>query len=178
MKYQTIAEVYEGNDKIREKLKATVANLSEQQANTLPEGEKWTVAGIVEHLSMVEDGITRVSAKLLKAAQPTGGQTNGEVKFSEIFLGHIAGAGEKKFEAPERIHPSGILTIKESLARMEENRQKLYELRSLFETIDPAGFTFPHPAFGELTAHEWLALVGGHELRHIRQIEKLLEKIG
>jgi hypothetical protein len=174
MKYETIAEVYEANDKIHEKLKSVVGSLTEEQANFLPEGEKWTVAQIVEHLSKVEDGMTKISAKLLKQAQAGGKTSDGKIKLSDVFLEGVAKAAEQKFEAPEIVHPAGKQTIAESFAVMEKNRQSLEELRPMFETVAGEGFTFPHPAFGELTAHDWLTLIGGHEFRHTKQIEKIL----
>ena len=36
---------------------------------------------------------------------------------------------------------------------------------------------FPHPFFGELSATEWLVLLGGHEARHTAQIERILSGI-
>lgn len=175
MNYKTIADVYEANDKIREKLKATVKNLSDEQANALPEGGKWTIAQIVEHLSMVEDGMTRISFKLLNEAKESGRKADGDLKISESFLQKLGGARGQKIEAPERVRPKSNLTIRESLEKMEENRKRLNELRPLFESIDCSDYKFPHPAFGELSAHEWLALLGGHEARHIEQIERILD---
>lgn len=177
MNYQSIEEIYEANDKIREKLKVTVSDLTERQATTLPEGEKWTVAQIVEHVSMVEDGMTRICSKLLAKAK-TAGQQNGGVKLSENFLQRGLEIGQIKIEAPEIVRPVSGRTIAESLAVMDENRAKLDEMRPLFETFDCNEQKFPHPFFGDISAAEWLALVGGHEARHIKQIKKILEKIG
>jgi hypothetical protein len=177
MNYQNISEIYEANAKIREKLKETVSGLTEEQANFLPEGEKWSVANLVEHISMVENGIARISAKLLGEAQTKGEKTSGEAKISENFLQKAAWGRTQKFEAPERVHPSGKLTIAESLAKLDENRLKLEELRPLFESVECSDFKFPHPAFGDMSAHEWLALIGGHELRHMQQIKKILSRI-
>ena len=176
MNYQTISEIYEANDRIRARLKEIVSDLTDDEANFLPEEGKWTVAALVEHISMVEYGITRVFGKILKEAQAQGGKANGEAKLSADFLQKLVWGREQKFEAPERVRPSGQIPIQESLAKMDENRQKLEELRPLFESVECSDFKFPHPAFGELTAHEWLALIGGHELRHIKQIKKLLGK--
>ncbi|MGC2238732.1 MAG: DinB family protein [Pyrinomonadaceae bacterium] len=178
MNYQNISEIYDANAKIREKLKETVSGLTEEQANFLPEGEKWSVANLVEHISMVENGIARISAKLLGEAQTKGEKTNGEAKISEEFLQKASWGRTQKFEAPERVHPSGKLTIAESLAKLDENRLKLEELRPLFESVECSDFKFPHPAFGDMSAHEWLALIGGHELRHMQQIKKILSQIG
>jgi hypothetical protein len=60
---------------------------------------------------------------------------------------------------------------------MEDNRKKLEELRPMFEAWDSENFKFPHPHFGDMSAIEWLSLIGGHEERHLRQIERLLEQI-
>jgi DinB superfamily len=177
MNYQKISEIYEANDKIRAKLKETVSGLTDEQASFLPEGAKWSAANVVEHISMVETGITRIFGKLLSEAQAKGGNpTGGEAKISEEFLQKLAWGREQKFEAPERVHPSGGLSIAESLAKLDENRQTLEELRPLFESVECSEFKFPHPAFGPLTAHEWLALLGGHETRHIKQIEAIMKQ--
>jgi len=177
MNYQTISEIYEANDRVRAKLKGIVANLNDEQANTLPDGEKWTVKEFVEHISIVDEGIMRISAKLLTAAKENGKSADGSAKFTEEFVQKIASGRDAKFEAPDRVRPTGTKSIEESLAKMEETRRKLEELRPLFESVDCSEVKFPHPAFGDMTAHEWLALLGGHEARHIRQIEGVLEKL-
>ncbi len=177
MNYQNISEIYEANHKIREKLKETVSKLTDEQANFLPEeGDKWTVAKIVEHIAIVQEGMTRISAKLLTEAQNRGGKADGAAKISESFSQKALEMKDRKFEAPERVRPTGKFSIAESLAKMEETRQKLKDLRPLFESVECSDFKFPHPFMGDLTAHEWLLLVGGHEFRHIKQIEDILSR--
>lgn len=175
MKYQTIEEVYAANDKIRAMLLETLGNISEEQANDLPEGEKWTIAQIVEHISIVEDGMGKISFKLLNEAKENGKSSDGKVIISHAFTEKAAEARNQKLEAPDRVRPTGNQTIAESIEKLNESRQRLYDLKPLFETVDCSEHKFPHPAFGDLTAHEWLALVGGHELRHIEQIKRRIE---
>ena len=141
----------------------------------MPEDGKWTVAQLVEHISIVEDGMTRICAKLLNEAVEAGKSADGSVKMSDDFLRKAEGSREQKLEAPDRVHPKSNQTIAESLAKMEESRNRLNKLRPLFESVECSDQKFPHPAFGELTAHEWLALVGGHEMRHIAQIKRVLK---
>lgn len=174
MNYQTISEIYEANDKIRERLKNTVSNLNDDQLNLMPADGTWTIANIVEHVSLVDGGIIRLSAKLLTDAREKGEKSDGAAKISEAFLQQAS--IPRKLQAPERVHPTGKLTVTESLANMDENRQKLEELRPLFESVDCSEFKFPHPYFGDLTAHEWLVLLGGHEERHTKQIEGILSQ--
>ncbi len=173
---KTIAEIYAANDKVREQLKNTVSELTNEQTSFLPEGEKWTIAHLIEHIATVENGMAKISAKLLRQAQAVGKQADGMAKLSENFARKAAEARDQKLEAPEIVRPTGNQTIAESLAKMEENRRMLAELRPLFESVECSDFTFPHPAFGELTAHEWLTLVGGHEARHLRQLENMMAK--
>lgn len=175
MKYQNIEEIYTANDQIREKLKAFIENLSDEQADKLTEDGKWSVAQIVEHIAKVEVGMTQISGKLLSEAKKNGITSDGKAFISDEFLQKAGSAQNEKFEAPERVRPEGGKTIAESLKNLEESREKLYELKPLFEQVECSDFKFPHPAFGDLTAHEWLALVGGHELRHLAQIKRILE---
>lgn len=175
MNNQTISDIYATNDKIRERTKRLAAELTDEQSVHLPDGEKWTIAHIIEHIAIVQDGMTRISAKLLNEAKAAGKQSDGAAQISENFAKKAAEAQQLKFEAPERVHPTGNQTIAESLNKMEETRGKLEELRPLFESVESSDFKFPHPFMGDLTATEWLALVGGHEARHLRQIEKMLE---
>lgn len=177
MNYQTISEIYEANDKIRGKLKALVAGITDAQAEVLPDGEKWTVKEFVEHIAIVDEGMMKICGKLLSASKEAGKASDGSAKFSEEIAQKMAGARDAKFEAPDRVRPTGTKTIAESIAKMDETREKFEELKPLFESVECSEAKFPHPAFGDMTAHEWLALRGGHEARHIKQIVGILEKI-
>lgn len=174
MNYENISEIYAANDKIRENLKATVGNLTDEQKNLVAEKSDWTVENIVEHIAIVQEGMRRISAKLLTEAKAVGAAAGGEAKISENFLQKAAEGRTAKFEAPDRVRPTGTQTIAESFVKLDETRAKLEDLRPMFESVECSDFKFPHPFFGDLTAHEWLALVGGHELRHLQQIKKIL----
>jgi len=178
MSSQTVAEIYAANDRIREKLIETLATLTEHQVSFLPDGEKWTVAQIVEHLSIVESGIVRICAKLLSKAEKDEHRSDGSVTISDEFAAKGVEVAAVKLEAPEMVHPVQGKTISQSLASMEENREALNELRPLFEEFDCTARKFPHPYFGDLSAGEWLVLIGGHKARHSKQIKNLIGKIG
>ena len=177
MNYETIEQIYEGNKKIRERLKDLVSRLTETQIGALPEGEKWTVAQIVEHISMVDEGSMKICAKLLKKAEAAGRISDGTVSISENFLQKGKEIAGMKVNAPEFVQPTGARSIAESLAKLDENTEQLEQLRSLFESVDGTDLKFPHPFFGGISAQEWLTLKGGHEMRHIKQIENLLAKV-
>lgn len=177
MKKHTIAEIYEKNEQIRQKLKETVLDFTDEQANFLPEGEKWTLMKFLEHLAHTEEGMSKIAYKLLSKAKAEGKTSDGTANITPNYVQKGEEIRDKKFEAPQTVSPAGEMTLAESLAKMDENRKKLYELRPMFESVEAKDYTFPHPFMGDLNANEWLALIGDHEARHLRQINKFIEKI-
>ena len=176
MKYETVDDVYAMNEKIRESLIATVTGLSEAQITFRADDRAWTIQDIVEHLAKVEIGITEISAKLLSKAETEGKTSDGKIRLSKKFIDKTTDLGDTKFQAPDRMTPTDKQTIAESLLGLENSRQSLNELRSKFESVDGTGFTFPHMAFGQMTAQDWLVLIGEHELKHLKQIKELSQR--
>ncbi len=177
MKFETIADIYSANENARKNLNAVIDGISDEEAAVLPEGEKWTIGQIVEHLSMVDFGISRICAKLLEGAKAAGKPSDGTVNLSSDFREKLAAVGSVKVEAPERVQPTGTVSITEALDRMKANRPAIDAMRYDLEKYDLSEPKFPHPYFGEITAAEWLIVAGGHEQRHAAQIEKILVKI-
>ena len=179
MSYQTIAEIYDGNAKIRARLKQTIENLTDEQLNFRTDETTWTIREIVEHIAIVEGGIAKICAKLLHESGEENLPNDGNANISADFLAKTATSDRRttKLSAPDRVKPSGARTIEESFAKMIENGEILNQLQAGLETINTQKAKFPHPYFGDMTATEWLLLVGGHERRHIDQIEEILEKV-
>ncbi len=176
MQFKIIADVYAANDKIRENFINVVSELTKEQEDLPSENGKWTLGGIIEHIAKAESGMMGISYKLLSKAKADGETSDGSVKLSDNFLTGIKRAAEEnqKFEAPEVVHPKGGIPIADSLEIIEQNRLKLDEMKPMFEGFDGTKHTFPHPAFGEMTAQDWLALLGGHIARHTAQIKRIL----
>ena len=94
------------------------------------------------------------------------------------FLKKADGITDVKLEAPEYVLPVNGRSIADSLHAMEENGRALDELRPRLEEYDCDTHKFPHPYLGDLSALEWLTLAGGHKIRHLRQIKRVLERLG
>lgn len=177
MNYQTIGEIYEANAKIRAKLKSVIENLTDEQTNLRLDENGWTIREIVEHITIVENGMATICSRLLQKSAEENLANDGKANISAEFLEKaklIANRRERKAQAPERVLPSGTLSVAESLAKMEETSKLLQQVKEELEAIDTQKHKFPHPFFGDLSATEWFALVGGHEFRHIDQIEEIL----
>lgn len=179
MKYESIADIYSANAIVRESLHATLASVSDQEAATVPAGEKWSIQHVVEHISLVETGVSMICSRMIDAAKADGKTSDGKFALSPQFLESISrlASPTAKVEAPERVKPTGEVAIADSLRKLNAATAALQTLRRDLESTDVTGQTFPHPYFGPLTASEWLVIAGLHERRHTAQIENLLSKL-
>ena len=167
MTYDTVDDVFATNEAVRRRLLARVEGLEEARANASEGG--WTVAQIVEHLSIAEPRITNAIEGMLAATEGDSGERK---TFAPFSLDEYAEQARGKIEAPEILRPTG-LPLAEGLTRLKESRASLEALRPRFQSADYSRL-LKHPAFGMLNAAQWLAFLGMHEQRHLRQIERIL----
>jgi DinB superfamily len=177
MKYECIADIYSANQKIRENFKAVIYSVSPDEEKSLPLGEKWTVGQIAEHVALVGVGTSRICAKLLAAAKVDNLPSDGGFSLSPQFGERAAVIAITKVDAPDRVHPTGQVSIADAIQQLDASSDAFDSMRSDMERLDLSYHTFPHPFFGELTAGEWMVIAGLHEGRHLKQIETVLAKV-
>lgn len=178
MEYKTVEDVYSANLAIRQKFKDAVSGLTDEQLNVRPDEETWSIAQIVEHVAIVNEGMSRICAKLLSKAEGAGMTNDGSVHIANEFVETAAAVGAQKLKAPEMVEPVGGVPVADSMAKLDELQSRFAELRVKFETVNGTDPKFPHPYFGDLSAQEWLVLSGAHEARHLRQIRRLAADLG
>jgi uncharacterized damage-inducible protein DinB len=189
--YQSIADIYAANDTVRRQLAERVENLSPaQQTFRSAEGE-WSIAEIVDHLSILEQSMVQLIGMLLKksegaTAAVNAGDSGGDAQagagappFRPFSLDDfIEQVKEVKLTAPERMRPGGSVALADALASLRRTRAEIEAMRPRLEAANLNAATYPHPAFGELDIAQWLAFIGLHERRHLRQIKNLMAAPG
>ncbi len=173
MNYSSIGEIYAANDATREELITLLNSVHSERESIVPSGEVWSVAHSAEHVQIVEYGMYRICSKLLGEAEKNGQLSDGRVVISDSLIAGAEVLKTKKNEAPDRVKPTGLQSIAVSIEKMVETRKHLNDLRPRFETYDGNRHKFPHPYFGDLSAIEWLILIGFHGSRHISQIRRI-----
>ena len=172
MIYHTITDILASNEQAQERFIAAVSNLTEAQANFRPDENQWTIAEIVEHISIVNDGFLRLTHKLLKEAESAPKPTK-----TDLNLGHTSldenGQQREPFQAPERVRPKGGVSVEDSLAKMRVALAGFADIQPRLEAVDLSEQVFPHPALGPFNAYQWMVLLGEHEDRHRAQIERV-----
>jgi uncharacterized damage-inducible protein DinB len=174
MEINTVDDIYEANKRVRARLLEVLSNISDEEAGKPIEGQPWTIAQIVQHISMVEEGTSKICSKLLSKAQAEDLRSDGRVVISDNYKKKAQEISVAKVSAPEIVQPKLSRPLSESIAKLAENRKWLESLRALFQQYDGTVRKFPHPFFGEISAQEWLLLAGHHERRHTDQIKRLL----
>lgn len=176
MIYNSIEEIYQSLDSTRGKLLKVIESLPAEKRTARENADGWSISEIVEHIGIVEGGITRIIEKLLGKAENEGRSFDG-IFNPPLSLGKIIEfSQEQKFKAPERVYPQGFQTIEESLSILSKNRSDLKLLQKRIEGVDSSEQKFPHPALGDLNPYQWLAVINFHEYRHLQQIERILSR--
>jgi hypothetical protein len=176
MIHHSVGEILSGIDDSRARLAARVENLNDAQANFRPAPEAWSIAEIVEHVSIIERRMTQLVGMMLKKAEDGGMRRAGEGSFAPVTIDeHVERSKQEKYTAPENARPGGKIPVADSLALMRQTRAALHELRPQIEQVEGTALQYPHPAFGPLNLYQWLAFIGAHEDRHLRQIETLMQ---
>ncbi len=177
MTFHTIADILAENEKAHDRFLSVVSSVNETQAVFRPVENEWTIGEIVEHVSITNNGFLRITRKLLKQAEAEGKPAKADLNL-RFILSDESGIPVQKFEAPETVRPTGGVSIADALASMRQTLDGFVEIKQRVEAVDLSEQMFPHPAFGPMSAYQWMLLLSEHQDRHRRQIERLMAAPG
>jgi DinB family protein len=172
----TVAAVLELLDVERTALLARVARVPDERRTRRPAPDRWSVAEVLEHLARVEGGVTKLLVSRGRDRPAEALQTAPDTRLTVARIAQLRSRAER-FQAPERIQPSGALGATEALRKLAETRDALCEA---FRAADPAaldGQTHTHPILGTLTLRGWVEFLAHHEARHGDQIEEIADAL-
>jgi uncharacterized damage-inducible protein DinB len=177
MNYHSVAEIFDDIDQTRARLFESVEGLSAGEQAFLPAPGKWSVAEILEHLSLVERVVARVVTRLLEKSEAAGQTSETAPPFAPVSIAEfVERTRTQKLNAPESARPAGA-PVADSLSHLRDSRAALRDLRARVERADCASARIPHPVWGPLNLYQWLLFLGAHEARHLAQIEALKESM-
>jgi uncharacterized damage-inducible protein DinB len=150
----------------REDVAAAVKGLSEAQLKFKPAPDRWSIAEVLEHIAVVEDGLFQnVTEKVMKA--PAGPANRDTVKVDSLVLAALPDRSHK-VKAPPEFVPTGRWAAAEALEHFQKSRDKTISF--LQSTPDLREHVVDSPLGQPLDAYEWLLFMGGHSQRHTKQI--------
>ena len=173
MKHPRTQELLQYLDEQRAVLRAAFEAVPATQRDLVPAPGRWSAAGNIEHLAIVEARVSARLSALLAEARAAG--LGPEPDPSPVIPTLDAGrAMDRKtaLTAPEALAPTG-LSAEAAWAALEEAGTKVREVLHASDGLAIGTLSLPHPLVGPLTAYHWIAFVGAHEARHAAQIREI-----
>jgi len=172
--HRHLTDVFARLDETRASLGAAVGSVPASLRERRPAPDSWSVAEVLEHLSIVERAFAGRVASAIDAARTSGlgAETGGREPLPEVIETRMADRVNTR-NAPDTAKPSGTLDTTAAWAAVEAGHQRL---RTIVEAAD--GFalsqvTSAHPVFGVLTVYQLIELISAHEARHTEQVKAI-----
>lgn len=156
----------------RERLRAAVDSIPVDARQTRPAPDRWSVAEVLEHLSLVEGRV----GMLLGSFVPDAPRLEAGVTGTATALDRTGLRNRStRVDAPAPIQPTGSLNASDAWAALERTRQQLLMVLDRIEAehVDLSKVSRPHPVLGPLDGYQWIEAAGGHEERHTLQIVEI-----
>jgi hypothetical protein len=163
----------------RAELRVAVDSVPAHLRDRVPADGRWSVSGVVEHLSIVEGRIAGLLRKKVDEARAKGigPETESTPILPQLPIERLVDRS-KPIKAPHpAIHPTGI-TTEAGLAALETTRAKIESILAEADGIAAREISHPHVIFGPFNLYEWFAFVGAHEQRHAAQIREIGASFG
>jgi len=168
-----IEEIVGYLDTTRANLANTVNDVPEAKRDERPAEDRWSVAEVLEHLTITEGRVAKLLEGLIGGAKAKG--LGAEVETSSILdsLDHrrITDRSERR-TAPEIVAPRSATNSATAWNQLQSTRDKLRGALLAGDGLALSELKFEHPALGLIDVYQWAIFVGAHEARHTEQIKE------
>lgn len=153
-------------EQTRDGVVAATKGLSEAQLQFKPAPDRWSIAEVLEHITIVEGAIYgNVTENIMKA--PPGAPNRDTAKIDAQVFAMIPDRSHK-VKAPEQFVPTGRWPAADTLDQFLKTRARTI---AFFEsTPDLRAHVGGQGFLGPLDAYEWLMYATAHSARHTKQI--------
>ena len=153
-------------EQTRDGVVTATKGLSEAQLTFRPAPDRWSIAQVLEHITVVEGAIYgNVTENIMKA--PPGAPDRDTAKIdAEVFA--MVPDRTHKVKAPEQFVPNGRWPATDTLDQFLKTRARTI---AFFEsTPDLRAHVGGQGFLGPLDAYEWIMFTAAHSARHTKQI--------
>jgi len=168
-----MAEVVGALRDAQQEMLALLDGVSPERAVRRPHDHAWSIAQVVEHLAIVEDGTGRLIGTLLKQVKDTRDSDTTPIA-PTLAPWRVMDAAACPIAAPPMVTPGDTASLAEAAARQGASRARL-----IAALIDASGralgaVSHPHPVLGALDGYQWALFLAQHQRRHFAQLRTIL----
>lgn len=174
-----IAEALDYLDTERADLRTTVERIPLELRGKTPDPDRWSVAQVLHHLTLIENRVGPLVNKLVTGARAKG--VGPELETSSILNArHAERIADRSFKvpAPEEIVPPSDIDAASAWSALEQSREALKAAVTAGDGLALSEIRYPHPVLGDINLYQWILFVGSHEVRHTAQIREIAETLG
>jgi hypothetical protein len=175
--HPALAEVFARLEGSRAVLRAAVEAVPAHLRDQPPGSDRWSVAGVLEHLSLVDERFTAIVANTIAEARATGlGKEDGSPPLLPPTVEAMLADRAERRTAPDLLHPRG-LECAAAWERAEAARAAFRLMLSAADGLALSAVIHEHPRFGALNAYQWGGFLAAHESRHAEQIREIASQL-
>jgi len=160
-------------------LLATVAGLSQAQADWRPAEGRWSVGEILHHLCLSNSYFAASTGALIERGEREAllaGPTSRRVWPRLRLVADATASGPVAH--PSAATPTHGLPLADLVAEVGEWHAAVAALLPRIVPLDLAALRAPHPLGFELNLFQWFDMMGAHERRHLLQIHAIRDAGG
>jgi DinB superfamily len=160
----------------KQSLEAELVGLSSEQLSFKATPEKWSIAEIVEHLALSENGLFQIMQQSLKT--PADSLKRNEIKVTDEQISRRLTNRNTKVKAPEVIQPTGKFpSVEAAMKAFTQRRDATIQYVSTTND-DLLNHFWQHPATGTIDLYQTMLLISAHSERHILQLREVKQSEG
>jgi len=173
-----IEEALQYLDTERAELRAVVELVPPEKREQPPGPDRWSVAQVLQHLTLIENRVGRLVNKRIAGARAEG--LGPELETGPILnTRHAAKIADRSFpvSAPEEVRPPSDTDAASAWAALEKSRQALRDAMLSGDGLALSQVMHTHAVLGEINLYQWIHFVGSHEVRHIAQVREIADQL-
>ena len=175
--HPSLTEIFACLDRSRAGLRAAIDSVPAHLRDQAPAPGRWSVAGVLEHLSIVDERFTAIVANKIAEARAAGlGNEEGQPAPLPSHVEAMLADRTERRNAPDPLHPRG-LECAAAWERAEAARAAFRRMLSDADGLALSGVIHEHPRFGALNAYQWGGFLAAHESRHAEQVREIASQL-
>jgi hypothetical protein len=174
-----IRELIDYLDVHRRALRATIASVPEKLRRVKPASGGWSVAEVVEHLSMLETRIAGLLTRHADAARASGVGPDADTSSVVASFTNTDAVTDRSrtLTAPDPVQPTGTLDVPAGEEALVKSRAVMIAALRGANGVSLQNAMQTHPALGTMNMYHWIVATALHDDRHAAQIRETVTSL-
>jgi DinB superfamily len=156
-------------------VREAVASVPAKLREIKPGDGGWSVAEVVEHLSLIEQRVASLLTRQVAAARASGVGPDTETSSVVASFANPSGVTDRqrKIVSPEPVRPTGALDTESAQQALDQSRAAIASALRDANGVSLENLVQSHPVLGPLNMYHWIVAAALHEVRHAAQIREI-----